>query len=96
MHELGVRVALGAQASNVVRLVVGQGLRFAVVGVAVGAMLALVAARWVQPLLFDQSATDVRVFGLVGAMLLGVALLATSIPARRATKVDPISVLKSE
>jgi predicted permease len=96
MHELGVRVALGAQASNVVRLVVGQGLRFAVFGVAVGAVLALAAARWVQPLLFDQSATDVRVFGLVAAVLLGVALLATSIPARRATKVDPISVLKSD
>lgn len=96
MHELGVRVALGAQASNVVRLVVGQGLRFAVFGVAVGAVLALFGARWVQPLLFDQSATDVRVFGLVGAVLLGVALLATSIPARRATKVDPISVLKSD
>ena len=96
MHELGVRVALGAQASNVVRLVVGQGLRFAVFGVAVGAVLALIAARWVQPLLFEQSATDVRVFALVGAVLLGVALLATSIPARRATKVDPISVLKSD
>ena len=96
MHELGVRVALGAQAANVVRLVVGQGLRFAVFGVVIGGVLALVAARWVQPLLFDQSATDIRVFGLVGAVLLGVALLATSIPARRATKVDPISVLKSE
>ena len=96
MHELGVRVALGAQASNVMRLVVGQGLRFAVFGVAVGAVLALFGARWVQPLLFDQSATDIRVFGAVGAVLLGVALLATSIPARRATKVDPISVLKSD
>ena len=96
MHELGVRVALGAQASSVVRLVVGQGLRFAAFGVATGALLALVAARWVQPLLYNQSATDVRVFGLVGGVLLGVALLATSIPARRATKVDPISVLKSD
>jgi predicted permease len=96
MHELGVRVALGAQASNVVRLVVGQGLRFAVFGVVIGAVVALVAARWLQPLLYNQSATDVRVFGLVGGVLLGVALMATSIPARRATKVDPISVLRSE
>jgi ABC-type lipoprotein release transport system permease subunit len=56
----------------------------------------LLAARWVQPLLYDQSATDVRVFGFVGVVLLFVALMATSIPACRATRVDPISVLKSE
>jgi ABC-type lipoprotein release transport system permease subunit len=96
MHELGVRVALGAQSSSIVRLVVGQGIRFAAFGVAAGAVLALLAARWVQPLLYDQSATDVRVFGFVGVVLLFVALMATSIPACRATRVDPISVLKSE
>ena len=61
MHELGVRVALGAKASDVVRLVVGQGVRFAVAGVTVGAVLALIAGRWVQPLLYAQSANDARV-----------------------------------
>lgn len=96
MHELGVRVALGARAGDVVRLVVGQGLRFAVAGVATGSVLALLAARWVQPLLFEQSATDVVVFGLVGAMLIVVALLASSFPALCATRVDPITVLRSE
>ena len=96
MQELGVRVALGAQASDVVRLVVGQGIRFAVAGVALGTLLALLAARWVQPLLFEQSAKDARVFGLVGAVLVLVALLASALPARRAVRVDPITVLRAE
>ena len=96
MQELGVRVALGAQASDVVRLVVGQGVRFAVLGVTVGTILAVLAARWVQPLLFAQSARDVRVFGAVGGLLVLVAVLASSIPARRATRVDPNTVLRSE
>lgn len=96
MHELGVRVALGAQAGDVVRLVVGQGIRFAVAGVAVGGALAFVGGRWVQPLLFQQSATDVRVFAVVGAVLVTVAIVASSIPARRATRVDPNTVLRAE
>jgi putative ABC transport system permease protein len=96
MHELGVRVALGAQALDVVRLVVGQGIRFAVLGVTVGALLSMLAARWVQPLLFAQSATDVRVFAAVGAVLMVVAALASSIPARRATRVDPNTVLRAD
>jgi putative ABC transport system permease protein len=96
MHELGVRVALGAQASDVVRLVVGQGIRFAVAGVTVGTVLALLAARWVQPLLFEQSARDVRVFALVGGVLVAVAVVASSLPARRATRVDPNTVLRAD
>jgi predicted permease len=96
MQELGVRVALGAQASDVVRPVVGQGIRFAVAGVALGTLLALLAARWVQPLLFEQSAKDARVFGVVGAVLVLVALVASAFPARRAVRVDPITVLRSE
>jgi predicted permease len=96
MQELGVRVALGAQSSDVVRLVVGQGVRFAVLGVTVGAVIAILAARWVQPLLYGQSATDVRVFGAVSAVLVAVAVLASSLPARRATRVDPNTVLRSE
>jgi predicted permease len=96
MQELGVRVALGAQSSDVVRLVVGQGVRFAVLGVTAGGVIAVFAARWVQPLLYGQSATDVRVFGVVGAVLVAVAVLASSLPARRATRVDPNTVLRSE
>jgi predicted permease len=96
MQELGVRVALGAQTRDVVRLVVGQGVRFAVAGVALGTVLALVAARWVQPLLFAQSARDARVFGAVGAVLVLVAAVASALPARRATRVDPNAVLRAD
>ena len=96
MQELGVRVALGAQTRDVVRLVVGQGVRFAVAGVALGTALALLAARWVQPLLFAQSATDVRVFGTVGGVLVLVAIVASGLPARRATRVDPNTVLRAD
>ena len=96
MQELGVRVALGAQTRDVVRLVVGQGVRFAVAGVTLGTVLALAAARWVQPLLFAQSATDVRVFGTVGGVLVLVAIVASALPARRATRVDPNTVLRAD
>jgi len=96
MQELGVRVALGAQGRDVVRLVVGQGVRFAVAGVTLGTVLALLAARWVQPLLFAQSATDARVFGVVGAVLVVVAVAASALPARRATRVDPNTVLRAD
>ncbi|MEX2154192.1 MAG: ABC transporter permease [Gemmatimonadaceae bacterium] len=96
MHELGVRIALGAQARDVVQLVIGQGVRFALAGVAVGSALALVAARWIQPLLFQQSARDPAVFGLVGFLLMAVALFASAIPALRATRADPTTVLRTE
>ena len=96
MQELGVRVALGAQTGDVVRLVVGQGVRFAVAGVALGTVLALLAGRWVQPLLYGQSATDSRVFGAVGAVLVLVAIVASALPARRAMRVDPNTVLRTD
>jgi putative ABC transport system permease protein len=96
MQELGVRVALGAQAPDIVRLVVGQGVRFAVAGVTLGTLLALIAARWLQPLLFQQSAKDITVFGVVGGVLITVAILASSIPARRAVRVDPNTVLRAD
>ena len=96
MQELGVRVALGAQAPDIARLVVGQGIRFAVAGVTLGTVLALFAARWVQPLLYAQSAKDVTVYGGVASTLIIVALLASAIPARRAVRVDPNAVLRSE
>ena len=96
LHELGVRVALGAQGSDVVRLVVGQGVRYATTGVVLGAAVAMAIAPRVQALLFEQSARDARVFVLVGLVLTVVAIVASAIPARRATRVDPNVVLRAE
>jgi ABC-type antimicrobial peptide transport system permease subunit len=96
MHELGVRIALGAQARHVVRLVVGQGVRFALAGVGLGLALALMAARWIQPLLFQQSARDPETYGVVAALLVVVALVASALPAFRATRADPNSALRSD
>ena len=96
MHELGVRIALGAQGTDVVRLVVGQGIRLAVGGVLLGLTLALLASRWIQPLLFQQSARDPATYAAVGALLLAVSLLASAIPALRATRADPNTVLRND
>jgi len=96
MHELGVRIALGARPADVVRLVVGQGMGFAVAGAAIGACLAFWAARWVEPLLFKQSARDPYVFLTVGGILVMVAIAASSVPAFRATRADPNSTLRAE
>jgi predicted permease len=95
-HELGVRVALGARAADILRLVAGQGARVAVAGVVLGSALALVAARWVEPLLFQQSARDPVVYGGVAALMLVVGLLASASPAMRATAADPNTALRSE
>lgn len=95
-HELGVRVALGAQVRDVVGLVVRQGLRVGVAGVAIGCVIALAAARWVQPLLFDVSARDPLVFVAVAALLAAVAVVASWVPARRAAQVDPTEALRAE
>ena len=96
MHELGVRIALGAQTRDLVRLVVSQGIRFAVVGILLGAGLALLAGKWIQPLLFQQSASDPLVFGSVATLLLVVALLASFLPARKAAAADPNSALRAD
>jgi predicted permease len=94
--ELGVRVALGARAADVLRLVVGQAARVAMIGVATGVMVALAAARWVAPLLFDVSPRDPFVFSGVAMTLLIVATAASLGPARRAARVDPAVALRSE
>ena len=96
MHELGVRVALGAQTRDVIRLVVGQGARFALAGVALGVALALLAAPWIQPLLFQQSARDPATYGMVASLLLAVAVVASAVPALRAARADPTTALRSD
>jgi predicted permease len=96
MHELGIRIALGAQWRDVVQLVVRQGMSFALAGAAIGTSVALFAARWIQPLLFRQSATDPRTYGVVAGIIVTVALAASAIPASRAARADPNSALRSE
>jgi ABC-type antimicrobial peptide transport system permease subunit len=96
MQELGVRVALGAQPANILGLVVGQAVRFALAGVGAGTLLALAASHWFQPLLFRQSAKDPIVYALVGAALLLVAILSSATPALRAARADPNAALRSE
>jgi predicted permease len=95
-HELGVRIALGARTTDVVGMVLAQGLSFAVAGIVIGSAIALWAGRWVEPLLFSQSARDPRVFGVVGVLLLLVAIAATLRPALRATRVDPTVALRAD
>jgi predicted permease len=95
-HEMGVRVALGAQIGDVVRLVVTDGIKLGALGLAIGAVVALSAARWIKPLLFNESPNDPVVFVLVTGMLLAVTVAASWIPARRAARVDPQVALRTE
>ncbi len=96
VREIGIRIALGAQPAQVLQLVVGQGLRLAVIGAAVGTGAALVVTQWMSSLLFGVKATDPLTFAGVVLLVMLVALLAAYIPARRAMRVDPMVALRYE
>jgi putative ABC transport system permease protein len=95
-HEIGVRMALGATRSDLLKLVLGQGLGSALIGAGIGVAASLAITRLLQTMLFGVKPTDPVTFLLVGLLIVGVALLASYLPARRAIKVDPIVALRYE
>jgi predicted permease len=96
VREIGVRVALGASSGEVLRLIVGRSLRFVVGGAMIGVLGALGLTRLMSSILYEVTATDPLTFSLAVATLLGVALVASYLPARRATRIDPVRALRLE
>ena len=94
--NLGIRVALGAHRRDVLKLVIGQGMIVAFTGVSLGLAAALALTQLMKSLFFGVTATDPATFAGVAALLAAVALLACYLPARRATKVDPVVALRTE
>jgi putative ABC transport system permease protein len=93
-REIGIRLALGAQKSSIMRMVLHQGLRLAIIGAALGLICALIVSHLMAGLLYSVRPTDPLTFTAVAMLFIGIALLACYIPARRATKVDPIIALR--
>jgi putative ABC transport system permease protein len=95
-QEIGIRIALGATRNNVLTLVLSQGLRLGLLGIALGLAFAFILMRWISSLLFEVSSNDPLTFGFVALVLCAVALFACYLPARRATEVDPMVALRYE
>jgi putative ABC transport system permease protein len=95
-REIGIRMALGARPADVQRLVVGQGMRMAAIGLALGVVAALAATRLMSRLLYGVSATDPVTFAVIALLLVGIAFVASWVPARRALAMDPTTSLRSD
>ncbi|MEW6127975.1 MAG: ABC transporter permease [Acidobacteriota bacterium] len=95
-NEIGIRMALGAQISDVMKMVIGEGMKMAVIGLSIGLAGAFAVTRFMEGMLFGVKPTDLTTFAAVSVILAGVALVACFVPARRATKVDPMIALRYE
>jgi len=93
-HEVGIRIALGAQRLDILRMALGEGMRIVLIGLASGLVGAAIMTRFFQAMLFDVTPIDPTTYLTVSAILAGVALLACYIPAQRATRVDPLDALR--
>jgi putative ABC transport system permease protein len=95
-QEIGVRIAIGAQSTDILRLILRNGMTLLFIGIAIGMAGAISLSRFLQSLLFEVKATDLKIFASVPLVLAAVAFLACYLPARRATRVDPIIALRNE
>ena len=95
-HEIGIRIAIGARGQDVLRMVLGEGMRMTAVGAAVGLAMALPLPKVFAAMFFDMHVGEPRVYLVVPIAIVMVAVLATYVPARRAARVDPLSALRQE
>src|SRR5262249_46039959 len=95
-HEIGVRMALGARPQDIFKLIIGQGVVLGGIGLGIGLIVTLVLSRLISPLLFGISAADPWIYVTISAALMVVTITACYVPARKAARIDPVKVMRSE